>query len=164
MKFIPNHPRASSTSGKGRKAFSLVEVTMALGLVSFAVITVIGLMPVGLVALHRAMDSTEEGQIVREISSQALLTPYSQLTNNFSGTTFYYDEDGVFLTNSAAPRPAATRYWATTTVSTPVFPGSSSVTGLTNSLYTVHIELMSGASANATSSNSYNIQVPNSGN
>ena len=147
-----------------RLGFSLIEVTMAVGLVSFAVITVIGLMPVGLVALHRAMDSTEEGQIVREISSQALLTPYSQLTNNFSGTTFYYDEDGVFLTNSTAPRPGATRYWATTTVSTPVYPGSGGVTGITNSLYTVHIELMSGATAHATSSNSYNIQVPNSGN
>ncbi len=103
MKMIFRSPLPGFT--RRHKAFSLIEVTMALGLVSFAVITVIGLMPVGLVALHRAMDSTEEAQIVRQIGAQAVLTPYSQLINNFSGTTFYYDEDGVFLTNSAAPRP-----------------------------------------------------------
>jgi len=141
---------------------------MAVGLVSFAVIAVIGLMPVGMAALHRAMDSTEEAQIVRQIGAQAVLTPYSQLNPNFSGSTFYYDQDGMFLTNSTATQPvappAAARYWAATTVTTPVFPGSSGASGLINSLSTVHIALMSGAGTTANSTNSYNIQVPNSGN
>ncbi len=153
-------------SGRSRRdgAFSLIEVVIAVGMVSFAVITTIGLMPVGLGALHRAMDSTEEGQIVREIGAQVFLTPYSQLATNFSGATFYYDQDGVLLTNSPAARPSGTRYWVATTVTTPVFPGSSGATGLMNSLSTVHIQFMAGATTNATSSNSYNLQVPNSGN
>ncbi len=161
MKFVP---LSFPALNKKRRAFSLVEVTMALGLVSFAVITVIGLMPVGIAALHRAIDTTEEAQIVRQIGAQVLLTPYSQLPANFSGTTFYYDQDGVFLTNSAAPRPADTRYWATTTISTPVYPGSGGVASVSGSLSTVHLALMSGASVNATSTNFYNFQVPNSGN
>ncbi len=155
-------------AASGRRGFSLVEVTMAVGLVSFAVITVIGLMPVGLAALHRAIDTTEEAQIVRQIDALAVLTPYSSLPGSFSGTTFYYDQDGELLATSTASAPvaspAATRYWATTTVTTPVYPGSTSTSALTGSLYTVHVQLMSGASSVATSTSFYNIEVPNSGN
>jgi len=151
-----------------RRGFSLVEVTMAVGLVSFAVITVIGLMPVGLAALHRAIDTTEEAQIVRQIGAQAVLTPYSTLATSFSGTTFYYDQDGELLGSSTAATPmaspAATRYWAITQVVTPVYPGSTSASALTGSMYTVNVQLMSGASSVATSTNFYNIEVPNSGN
>ena len=137
---------------------------MAVGLISFAAITVIGLMPVGLSALHQAMDTTEEAQILREIGARALLTPYSELSANFNGTTFYYDQDGVLLGNSPAARPDATRFWATTTVYTPIYPGSDAASNLAQSLYTVHIDLMTGPTARPMSSNAYNIQVPNSGN
>jgi len=146
------------------RAFSLVEVTLAMALVSFAVITVIGLMPVGLSALHRVIDTTEEAQIVRQIGAQAVLTPYSQLNGAFSGQTFYYDQDGVLLTNSPAPMPPSTRYRAATTVVTPVYPGSSGATALNGNMSTVHIVLMDGPGAVASSTNFYNVEVPNSGN
>ncbi len=153
---------------QGRGAFSLIEVTMAMALVSVAVITVLGLMPVGMAALHRAMDTTEEAQIVRQISAQVLLTPYSTLPGTFSGATFYFDQDSVLLGSSTAAtpvaRPEGTHYWANTTVYAPVYPGSANATALAQGLTTVHIVLLSGASANATSTNSYNLQVPNSGN
>lgn len=147
-----------------RRAFSLVEVTLAVGLVSFAVITILGLMPIGLAALHKVIDTTEEAQIVRQIGAQAVLTPYSSLGTTFSSQTFYYDQDGVLLTNSPASRPAATRYWANTTVVTPVYPGSASAAGLGGNMSTVHIELMTGPGLVATSTNFYNVEVPNSGN
>lgn len=147
-----------------RRAFSLVEVTLAMALVSFAVIAVLGLMPVGLAALHKVIDTTEEAQIVRQIGAQAVLTPYSSLDTTFSGKTFYYDQDGVFLTNSPAARPAATRYWANTTVVTPVYPGSFNAAGIGGNMSTVHIELMTGPALVTPSTNFYNVEVPNSGN
>jgi uncharacterized protein (TIGR02598 family) len=145
-------------------AFSLVEVTLAMALVSFAVITIIGLLPVGLNALHRVIDTTEEAQIVRQIGAQAVLTPYSTLSATFSGQTFYYDQDGVLLTNSPAPMPAATRYRAATTVVTPVYPGSTGAAALSGNMSTVHIVLMDGPGTVASSTNFYNVEVPNSGN
>ncbi len=147
-----------------RRAFSLVEVTLAMALVSFAVITVIGLMPIGLTALHRVIDTTEEAQIVRQIGAQAALTPYSTLNATFSGQTFYYDQDGVLLTNSPAPVPSASRYRAATTVVTPVYPGSSGAANLSGNMSTVHIVLMDGPGTIATTTNFYNVEVPNSGN
>jgi len=147
-----------------RAAFSLVEVTLAMALVSFAVVTIIGLMPVGLAALHSVIGTTEEAQIVREIGAQAVLTPYSMLNTTFSGQTFYYDENGAILASSPSPRPTGTCYWATATVVSPVYPGSSSATAMAGNMSTVHIAMMTGPGFVANSTNFYNIEVPNSGN
>lgn len=148
----------------GRAAFSLIEVMLAMGVMTFAVVTSVGVIPVGLTTLRQAMDDTVESQIVRSIGAQALVTPYSQMTADFSGTRFYYDEEGTFLTSSPAARPAAARYCAAATLATPSFPGSGAVTtGLTNGLWTVRIQLTAGPTDAGSTTNFYSLQAPNSG-
>jgi len=45
-----------------------VEITIALGLVSFIAVSVVALLPTGLSVMRNAMDQTVEEQIVRSIS------------------------------------------------------------------------------------------------
>jgi uncharacterized protein (TIGR02598 family) len=151
-----------------RRAFSLVEVTLAMGIISFAMITMLGLIPSGLVSLRHAIDTTTESQIVQKISAESRLTKFSLLNTQYSGATFYYDEDGTFLTNTPASAPAATRYWVTATIVTPSFPGSGnapSLSPLANSLQAVSLKFISASSANSLSKsvNTYVIMVPNAG-
>lgn len=150
-------------------AFSLVEVTLAIGIASFGLLATLGLMPVGMTTLRQANEQTIESQIVQKIVGEIALTSYGQLGSNFSGKTFYYDDEGRFLTNSPGTAPAATRYWVRPTVSTSVYPGSSNAPADTlpgGSLSAMRIDIMSGpAEALATrGTNSYAIQIPNSGN
>jgi uncharacterized protein (TIGR02598 family) len=159
----PNDNFPSITSIRNRKGFSLIEVTLAIGVISFALLALLGVMPVGMATLRDAMDRTTESQIIRQIGATALLTSYTNLPTQFSGTTFYYDQEGTLLGQSPAGRPEGTRYSAQATLQSPNFPGSSTATNITASLWSVHIALKTGPSASTASTNHYNIQIPNSG-
>ncbi|XHR30931.1 MAG: Verru_Chthon cassette protein B [Chthoniobacteraceae bacterium] len=150
-------------------AFSLVEVTMSLGLVAFALLPVMGLMPVGFNVMRDAIDSTVHARITQQIHSEALLTPFSKLTDSFADTTFYYNEEGRLLGKTPASAPSDTRYWATTTINAPIFPGSENVLSkdtLTNNIQSISLHLVTAASVNAKSNASTLcvIDIPNSGN
>jgi uncharacterized protein (TIGR02598 family) len=64
------------TCDPSRSAFSLVEVVLALGVISFAIVAILGVFPVGLNTSHSAQDETRAPQIAQMIlaslSSQAL--------------------------------------------------------------------------------------------
>jgi len=148
-----------------QRGFSLVEVTLAIGIISFSLLTVLGLMPVGLTTLRQATEQTIESQIVQKIGSEAQLTSYSKLASSFSGKTFYYSDQGNYLGSSPASAPVDTRYRAVATLSSCVFPGSTNApTTLSASLVTMRIDIVSGSSeAAAKNTNSYSLQIPNSG-
>lgn len=149
--------------------FSLVEVVIAMGIIAFALVALLGLMPVGLSTLRNAFDLTAEGMIVQKISSEACLTPFTKLAANYGNKTFYYDLEGLYLTNSPASAPALTRYWVTTTVTDPGFPGSDKVSTanpLKKNLQTLSIQVITAPSASAVKKNTnfYQILIPSSGN
>lgn len=148
--------------------FSLVEVTLAIGIVSFSLLAVLGLMPVGLSTLRQATEQTVESQIVQKLGGEASLTSFSKIGANFSGRTFYYDDQGRYLTNSPATVPTSARYWAFVSLSNSIYPGSSnapSPASLSNSLVWMRIDISTGgASGQNRRTNSYGIQVPNFGN
>lgn len=82
-------------------AFSLVEVTMAIGIVGFCLLTLMGLLPTGLNALNDASRETTDAQIVQQIVSQAMLTPFSQIPKMLKDNSpTWYDEGGLKLTES----------------------------------------------------------------
>lgn len=160
-------PRSLRKLNSTNAGFSLVEVTLAMGLVSFGLLTILGIMPVGMNTLRQAAEQTVESQIVQKIGGEAALTSFGQLGPNFSGKTFYYDDQGRFLTNDGAA-PAATRYWVKPSITNSIYPGSGNAptaTPVTESIKAVRIEIMSGPSAAAfKGTNTYTIQIPNSGN
>lgn len=145
MRHAPNSPRLDlrpysvpadrQRSQKSRRGFSLIEVTIALGLVSFVAVSVIGLLPTGLSVMRNAMDQTVEAQIVRSISGQSQVANFTNLTQ---GGPSYFDHEGQLLSSGEGAR-----YTVTLSRHSPVFPGSSGApTGLSNSLVSLQIEIV----------------------
>ena len=67
---------------------------MALGIVAFAFIPVIGLLPVGLDSSRQAIEATIEAQIVQQLSSEVLQTDFSSLDKLATAPLYYYDNQG----------------------------------------------------------------------
>lgn len=142
-----------------RQGFSLIEVTMAIGLISFAMLSVLGLMPVGLNTLRKAMNQTVEGQIVQKMSGRFLLTPFSQLRTSYSTSqSFYYDQEGEEVPDAGTAAFKVTAFPPTNAI----YPGSSNApTSVTNSLVAMPIEVLA---LQGGSTNRFIVHVPNSGN
>jgi len=74
-------------------AFSLIEVTLALGVISFALIGVLGLIPVGMATFRKAVDLSVGSQIVQQVVSDVQQTAFSSLGQ--SHPLRYFDDQGV---------------------------------------------------------------------
>ena len=67
-------------------AFSLVEVTLAIGIAAFCLLAVLGLMPVGLKSQQTAVEQTKANAIVSQIAadlSAAARLPPGQVSKQF---------------------------------------------------------------------------------
>jgi len=136
--------------------FSLIEVVTALGIVSFAVISILGLIPTGLNTLKDSNAETVRAQIVRSIAGSALTANFSTLN-----ATASFDSDGQpILSSDETTYP---RYTVNATTNAPSFPGSTSG-NFTGSLTSLKVQIVlkpaSGVSANT---NSYTLHIANSG-
>ena len=146
-----------------QRGFSLVEVTMALGIISFGMVSVLGLIPVGLNTMRQAMDATVEEQIVRKISGEVLLTPYSQISSKIISQPFYFDDQGTALKTSGKAR-----FRATVADGTTAYPGSTATPPdkpITDSMRMLRVQVdvtPNGGGASISVSN-FRILVSNSG-
>ena len=88
-------------------AFSLVEVTLALGIAAFCLIAVFGLIPVGLQTNRNATSQTAARNIMAAVVADLRATPItctksSQFGIQFgTGTTLYFDGQGACSCDSA---------------------------------------------------------------
>ena len=101
-------------------AFSLTEVTVALGLAAFCLIAVFGLLPVGITSNQASIEQTTANGILSAViadlratlpgqagkSAQFSITIPQNPVQSLSSTTFYLGSDG----RSAASMGAETRY------------------------------------------------------
>ena len=108
--------KASRSFARFPHGFSLIEVTIALGVFAFAMIPIIGLVSSGMKSLRGSMDEGVRGEIVRKVVAEAGRVPYTNLSS-FNGTNFYFDDEGVqqassnaqtifVASNSVAPPPS----------------------------------------------------------
>jgi len=111
------HRTAPPTAGpRVIRGFSLVEISLALGVVSFALVGILGLLPVALSTFRRAIDSTVSAQIADRIANEAAQTGFDQLADR----AYYFDDQGGSVQAAAAGRV----YTANLTVIRPsVLPG-----------------------------------------
>ena len=86
-----------SPGPQSRKAFSLVEVSLALAIVGIAFTVIIAMLPVGLRQSRTAIDTTNEARILSGMNSILLATEYEQLTTQLAGQKYYFDADGGYL-------------------------------------------------------------------
>jgi uncharacterized protein (TIGR02598 family) len=90
-----------NTQRYGTRAFSLVEVTLALGVMAFCLIAVFGLLPVGLNSNQAAIQQTRATDILMAVSTDlrsTLSTANSSPRFNIpipGGTTLFLKENGV---------------------------------------------------------------------
>jgi len=100
----------------------LVEVTLALGIVGFAAVTMMAMVPVGLKSLRSSIDQTVQSQIGQQVSADILQTPFSQV----GSFTKYYDNEG-FPVSSASDAVFTAEISPSTNFS---YPGSELLDGL----------------------------------
>ncbi len=92
----------------GAAAFSLVEVTLALGIAAFCLMAVFGLMPVGVQTNRNATSQTAATNIVAAVVADLRATPSASATSSQFAITFgtartlYFDGAGQFTTSLSA--------------------------------------------------------------
>ena len=98
-----------SRSFPSKPGFSLVEVTLALGIAAFCLITVFGLIPVGVQTNRNATSQTAATNIVAAVVADLRATPTTSTTSTQYGITFgtnppplYFDGAGQFSTSLEA--------------------------------------------------------------
>jgi uncharacterized protein (TIGR02598 family) len=85
----------------GIPAFSLIEVTLALGLFSFAVLGLVGMIPIALKTHREAKNDTVLSQIKQRLAAEALLTDGAELAKLDSNEK-KFDVEGRELSSTAA--------------------------------------------------------------
>ena len=90
-------------------AFSLVELTLALGIAAFCLIAVFGLMPVAVLTSRNATSQTRATNIMAAVVADLRGTPTANTTSAQFGITFgtnpprlYFDGSGQFTTSLGA--------------------------------------------------------------
>ncbi len=92
----------------GAAAFSLVEVTLALGIAAFCLIAVFGLMPVGVQTNRNATSQTAATNVIAAVVADLRATPRTSATSSQFAITFgtaktlYFDGAGQFTTSLSA--------------------------------------------------------------
>lgn len=82
-----------------RHAFSLVEAVISIGIVSFAMMSMLGMIPVGLATFRTAMSLTVESAIVQEVAGDLQRTEYASL----AATNLYFDDQGIRVADANHP-------------------------------------------------------------
>jgi len=142
---IPSRLKKVSFQGSGAFAtaccgFSLIEVTIAMAVIGFAVTTIMALLPTGLGSLQRSMSQTVETQIVRGIGASALVSGFDQIAS--SGTMYFNDEG-----QSVGSAGQAT-YSVTVLTNPPVYPGSGSAPAVSNALTRARVVIAGRSTTN----------------
>jgi len=89
-----------------RRAFSLVEVTLALGVAAICLIPLFGLLPIGINTARQAIGQSIAIDILSATTSDLRATPNTSTTSpqfsiNFGATnTLYFDETGNVTTTA----------------------------------------------------------------
>ncbi len=92
-----------------RSAFSLVEVALAVGIVSFAMLGVVGTLSVGLQSVRDSITETAKANIAGHLRGELQRIPFSTsqesayTIDTLSTQTYFYSRDGL-LTDGSDPR------------------------------------------------------------
>jgi len=119
-----------------KRAFSLIEVTIAIGIVAFSLVPLLGVIPVGLGVTQDAMMQTARSHIIKQISSDLGALPFSKITA-YLAVDQYYDYEG----NRVESASSSSIFVATMSSALPNYPGSSSLTGLDEHMKRVIIKI-----------------------
>lgn len=139
--FVKIRPQKRTSPPQRQDGFTLVEVTVALGLTIFAVMAVVGLLPVGLGGLRQAADDTVKAQIIKELDARLCMadssTLFAQSPSASAPVESWFDSDGQLLSGS----DDSARFHVVARQETPRFPGSGNANDAATSLRVFRIEI-----------------------
>jgi uncharacterized protein (TIGR02598 family) len=121
-------------------AFSLVETTLAIGVVAFALVAMLGLMPVGLTSFRQAMDASTSSRIIQRVSADLRQGSSVQPQQPI----LYFDEQGDEMTSASSDGKKALYH-----VNTLIQPATSLPGGASSSLTTVTVEIVKNPKSGA---------------
>ncbi len=81
------------------RGFSLIEVTIALGIVAAVLVPLMAMLPESVRTMRDATDLTTSSRILEEMMNEAQMTDYQDL-RRFAARERYYDEQGNDITSS----------------------------------------------------------------
>ena len=81
-------------SGSDLRAFSLIEITLAMGIAAIAMVSILGMLPQALKASRASADQTAIGAVLEDIHDRMEGNVLEE--GRIPGSPFYYDEQGRF--------------------------------------------------------------------
>ena len=79
-------------------AFSLIEVTLAIGIIAFAFVALFGLLPTGMKTFRASVDATNDVTMLQEMNAMVQVTGWSKIdgldSTKGSGDEYFFDEEG----------------------------------------------------------------------
>jgi type II secretory pathway pseudopilin PulG len=105
-------PSLRKSFASNRSAFSLVEVVLAVGVIAFAFVAILGLIPAGLTQFRKAIDTSVGAQIAQRCIQDAEQTDFNTLVDyahtqgqGSPGIPTYFRAPSMAATASAAASP-----------------------------------------------------------
>lgn len=97
--------KMNSQKSSKERAFSLIEVTIAMAIAAVAVVTLLGLVPQGMETMRAAGDEAIQGRIHQQILNELQMTPFEDLSggsplDQYHNMEFFYDAQGEELSDS----------------------------------------------------------------
>ena len=90
------------------RAFSLVEVTIAMAIAALGIVSILGLLPQGMDTMVAAGDEAIQARIHQQLLNEIQMTPYkvgstSSPIDEFDGLELYYDDQGEEISDGRVP-------------------------------------------------------------
>lgn len=84
-------------SGGPQAGFSLIEVTLSIGIIAFAFVALFGLLPTGMQTFRASVDATNDITMMQEMNAMIQVTRWKNVENlafSKGGDIYYFDEEG----------------------------------------------------------------------
>ena len=146
----PRFHRLGPSKTGGQSGFSLVEVTLAIGIVAYSMLVIVGVMPVGLQSMQQSAVQYGTAAIARQISSELQEMPFIASASNagYAITALndpanpkidYYTRDGVKTTKTAKEMNTFPYFSATYSTNDPSIPGTTTIITYPSNLQVVKV-------------------------
>lgn len=90
-----------------QSAFSLVEVTISIGIMAFALVGIYGLLPTGLNVFRQALNTSVSSQIIQRVLNEVQETDFNQLTLGANAA----DDKSFLKKNPLDPQTGSVRWF-----------------------------------------------------
>jgi uncharacterized protein (TIGR02598 family) len=130
---------------RSRAAFSLVEIAICMGIISFAFFSLLGLIPMGMSTFRQAMETSVGSLIAQRVINDALQTDFDILTGTGTGPFVqknrYFDDQGTELTTGTGAI-----YWVNTRINPTMATPSTSGSNANANLATITVQVVNDPS------------------